>query len=145
MVSSSVATTGVPAPIGEIGAVPHRRLYVVAALAIAAAGAIGTAQLVSGTFTPPISALDRLRLTSWVLPGLWLFASVVVPWSVAAWAAARRWPAAPVTVLIAAGLLLVELAVQIPFLGFSPFQPAMGAAAIGLGLTARRDRARWRR
>ncbi len=123
---------------------PHRTLYLGAATLIAAAGLAGAIQLMAGVFTPPVDDLEPLGLTSWVLPGLWLLVSVAVPWAVAAWAAARRRPGAPLAVLVAAGLLLFELAVQIPFIGFSPIQPVMGAAAVALGLTARHDRAAWR-
>lgn len=122
---------------------PHRGIYLVAATVIAVAGLDGSVQLVTGTFTPPVSDLEPLGLDSWVLPGLWLFASVVIPWSVAAWATARRWRSAPAVVLTAAGLLVFELGVQIPFLGFSPFQPIMGALALALGLLARHDLTRW--
>ena len=48
--------------------------------AFTAAGAwVGSAQLLTGTFTPPVSDLEPLGLDSWVLPGLWLLASVAVP------------------------------------------------------------------
>lgn len=139
MTATPIATTTVGDP-----ARPHRRLFAAASGMIAAAGLAGAVQLVTGTFTPPVSDLEPLGLTSWTLPGLWLAASVAVPWAVASWAAVRRRAWAPTAVLVASGLLLFELAVQIPFVGFSPIQPVMGAAAVALGLVARHDRATWR-
>lgn len=123
---------------------PHRRVFTTAAAVIAVAGLVGTGQLVTGTMTPPNSDLDRLGLDSWVLPGVWLFASVVVPWSAGAWAAFRRWSVTPMVVVAAAILLIFELAVQVPFLGFSPFQPIMALAALSLGLLGWRDRFEWK-
>jgi len=100
---------------------------------IALAGLAGAVQLASGTLTPPVSDIESLGLTSWVLPGVWLFASVSVPSGAAAWLAWRRSPIAPTAVLIASGLLGVELLVQIPFVGPSALQAVMGSAAVGLG------------
>ncbi|MFE6650050.1 hypothetical protein ACFVJS_26060 [Nocardioides sp. NPDC057772] len=113
--------------------VPAWRRTVGAVSAMAgAAAAIGAVQLVTDTFAPPVSDLRPLGLESWVLPGLWLAASVAVPClgtAVLAWRRSR-WmgPAA-----VGAGmLLLVELAVQVPFVGFDPLQVVMGTVAISL-------------
>jgi hypothetical protein len=114
---------------------------------VALGGPLGTIMLVAGVGTPPLSAISWLGLSSWVLPGLWLFASVVVPSAVAAVLAATgsRW--APFAVLAASGGLVVELAVQIPFLGFSAFQPVFGVIAVVLGVLAllARDAGWWHR
>jgi hypothetical protein len=107
---------------------------------VALGGAAGAVQLVTGTFTPPVSDLAPLGLTSWVLPGLWLFASVAVPWSFAALLAWRRSPRAPLAVLVACGLLVLELLVQIPFVGPSALQAVMGSVAVVLGVLAVRAR-----
>ena len=143
MVTATRSATRSPGPAAGPRPHPHRLVFSVAAGVISAAGLAGAAQLVTGTYTPPVADLDPLGLRSWVLPGLWLFASVGVPWATATWAAVRRWPSTPTVVLGAAGLLAFELAVQIPFLGFSPFQPILGAAAVVLGLLAWRDRRAW--
>lgn len=123
------------------GAYPHRRVLVVAEAVVSVAGAAGAVQLMTGTFTPPVSDLEPLGLTSWVLPGLWLFATVAVPSATAAWLAWRRSPLTPVAVLVAAALLLVEVTVQIPFIGPSVLQAVFAVVAIalaGLGMHARR-------
>src|SRR5690348_5292712 len=99
-------------------AYPFRRTFVVAEALIAVNGAIGTVMLLTNTFVPDVSVLSPLGLHTWTLPGLWLFASVAAPSAFASWAAARRHDRAPVAVLCASTLLLVELLVQIPFLGF---------------------------
>ena len=121
---------------------PFRRTFVVAEGLIAVNGVIGTVMLVTNTYVPDVSALRPLGLHSWTLPGLWLFASVAAPSAVASWAAARRHDRAPEAVIVASGLLLVELLVQLPFLGFDPLQPIMGVPALvlaALALRARRD------
>ncbi|WP_183099818.1 hypothetical protein [Nocardioides pelophilus] len=108
--------------------------------AVTSLGAVvGSVQLVTDTFTPPVSDLSRLGLRSWVLPGIWLAASVALPCglvTVLAWRRSRRLGAAAV----AAGLLLaVELAVQIPFVGLDPLQAVMGTVAVllvGFGMAA---------
>jgi hypothetical protein len=126
--------------------VRHRTVYLAAAGLIGISGLVGTVQLLTGAFTPPVEDLEPLGLESWVLPGLWLFTSVVVPWSAAGVLAWRRHPGTPTAVLVACGALMVELAVQIPFVGFSPFQLVLGAAAVVLGRKAWLDRRaqRWR-
>lgn len=104
----------------------------------------GTIQLVTGTAVPPVEDLEPLGLNSWVLPGVWLFASVAVPSTVAAWLAWRRSPHAPNTVLVASALLAVELLVQIPFVGPSLFQAVFGMVAIVLAVLALVARPAWR-
>ena len=121
---------------------PFRRTFVVAEGLIAVNGVIGTAMLVTNTYVPDVSVLRPIGLHSWTLPGLWLFASVAAPSAMACRAAARRHARTPEAVLLASGLLLVELLVQLPFLGFDPLQPVMGVPALvlaGLALRARRD------
>ena len=49
----------------------------------------GGLMLMSGQGTPPLEALEPLGLSSWVLPGLWLTASVAVPSGTAAYLAWR--------------------------------------------------------
>lgn len=122
---------------------PYRVLFITAESAIALAAAVGSVQLVTGTFTPPVADLAALGLHSWVLPGLWLFASVSVPSGFAGWLAWRRSSRAPTAVMVASGLLLVELVVQIPFVGPSMLQAVMGTAAVGLAVVAGKARA-WR-
>lgn len=110
-----------------------------------ALGAIGgTLQLITGTAAPPVEDLEPLGLTSWVLPGAWLFASVAVPSTVAAWLAWRRSPHAPMAVLVASALLAVELLVQIPFVGPSVLQAVFGLIAIVLVALAIVARPTWR-
>ena len=87
---------------------------------LAVAGLVGTWQLMSGAATPPVSDLAPLGLSSWTWPGLWLFGSVVVPWFVAVIACVGRRRATPLIVLVACGLLVLELVVQVPFIGLSP-------------------------
>lgn len=106
----------------------RRTLGAVAALTGAAA-AVGSVQLLTGTFTPPVSDLRPLGLESWVLPGLWLAASVGVPCTVTAVLAWRgsRWLG---IAAIEAGLLLaVELVVQLPYVGRDPLQAVMAVVA----------------
>ncbi|MDP1878331.1 MAG: hypothetical protein Q8M17_12320 [Actinomycetota bacterium] len=125
---------------------PHRMMFVVAESLIAVGGVAGAVQLITDTATPPVSDIEPLGLTSWVVPGVWLFASVGVPAGTAAWLAWRRSPNAPVAVLVASGLLGVELAVQIPFIGPSVLQAVFGTAAIGMaGLAIHARHRGWRR
>jgi tellurite resistance protein TehA-like permease len=63
----------------------------------------------------------------------------------AAWLAWRRSAWAPAAVLLANALLVIELLVQIPFLGFSILQLIFGAVAIGMAVVAiLARRAGWR-
>lgn len=130
------------APLSQ--ACPHRVIFIAADSLVALGGIVGTAQLFTGTGTPPVSDLAPLGLSSWALPGVWLFATVAVPSGAAAWLAWRRAPVAPAAVLVASGALAVELLVQIPFLGPSLLQAFFGAFAVGLaGLALRARRAGW--
>jgi len=125
---------------------PHRMVFVVAESFIAIAGAAGAIQLMTGTYVPPVSDLEPLGLSSWVLPGVWLFASVAAPSGSAAWLAWRRSPAAPTAVLVASALLLVEVTVQVPFVGPSALQAVFGTTALVLASVAvHARRTGWRR
>ena len=121
-----------------------RWLFIVVEGLVAVGGIGGTVQLITGTAAPPVEDLEPLGLTSWVLPGLWLFASVAVPSTVAAWLAWRRSPHTPNAVLVASALLAVELLVQIPFVGPSLLQAVFGTVAIVLAVLALVARPTWR-
>ena len=129
------ATAGTSAPL-TTPARPFRRTLVVAETCIALGALMGTFMLVAGVGTPPLSAIDVIGLESWVLPGVWLFVSVAVPSATAAWLAARGSRHAPDAVLVASALLVVELAVQLPFLGFSLFPLVFGVLAVVLAVVA---------
>lgn len=117
------------------------RWPILALSALTAIGAaVGVVQLVTGTYTPPVSDLQPLGLDSWRLPGLWLAASVAVPCSVTAALAVRRSPRLGDAALLASALLLVELVVQVPFVGTDPLQAVMGAVAVALGSLGTRAR-----
>ncbi len=107
---------------------------------MATASAAGAVQLAIGVGTPPVGSLP-FGLTSWVLPGLWLFVSVCVPSAVVTWLLFRRDRRAPVAVVAACGALGVELVTQIPFVGYSWLQAGcggLGGAAALAAVTARR-------
>jgi hypothetical protein len=119
---------------------PYRRTTVAVGALTAAGGYAGTWQLVAGVATPPDTDLPP-GLHSWVLPGLWLCATVAVPWTVATWLTWRRSDRAPAAVLVACSTLAVELAVQIPFVGLNLLQVVFGAVAValaGMALEGRR-------
>jgi hypothetical protein len=123
---------------------PFRRTFVLIESLVALGGLMGTAQLLTGTLTPPVSVLAPLGLSSWVLPGLWLFGTVAVPSVTAAVMAWRRSPLAPPVVLLASATLGLELLVQIPFLGPSVLQAVFGTIAIAMAaLALRARRAGW--
>ena len=123
---------------------PFRRTFVLVESLVALGGVMGTAQLLTGTFTPPVSVLEPIGLSSWLLPGLWLFATVAVPSAAAAILAWRRSPLAPPVVLLASATLALELLVQIPFLGLSVLQAVFGTIAIVMAaLALRARRAGW--
>ena len=94
------------------------------------AAAAGAVQLVTGVYTPPVEDLQPLGLRSWVLPGVWLGLSVTVPCAAAAWLALRREPRVGLVSVCAGLLLLLELVVQIPFVGLDPLQAVMGSVAV---------------
>ncbi|SDK53918.1 hypothetical protein SAMN05428985_104417 [Nocardioides sp. YR527] len=118
-----------------------RRTTGVLAGLTAAAATVGSVQLLTGTFTPPVSDLRPLGLDSWALPGLALAASVAVPCAATAVLSWRRsrWmgPAA----IGAGSLLAVELMVQLPFVGRDPLQGVMAVVAaslVGIGWSSAR-------
>ena len=79
------------------------------------------------------------------MPGLWLFATVPLPATVAAVLAYRRSPYAPAAVLLAAATMAIEVVVQIPFIGLNPLQAVFGGVAVALGaLAVHAHRAGWR-
>ena len=119
---------------------PYRAVFIATESFVALGALVGSVQLVTGTLTPPVADLDPLGLSSWVLPGVWLFAMVAVPAAVAAWLALERSPRTPTAVLCASALLLVELLVQIPFVGPSALQAVLGVVAVGLAAAAVRSR-----
>jgi hypothetical protein len=124
---------------------PFRRAIVAIETLVGLGGLAGSLQLLAGVATPPVSVLSPLGFSSWTLPAGWLFVSVAVPSALAAWLAWRRSAWAPAAVLLASALLVIELLVQIPFLGFSILQLIFGAVAIGMGVVAiLARRAGWR-
>jgi hypothetical protein len=118
------------------GLTPFRWAFVALEAFIFVGALSGAVQLWTGTFAPPVEDLEPLGLDSWRLPALWLFASVAVPSAVAVVAALRRWPRTPDVVLVASALLLIEVTVQIPFVGPSVLQAVMGGLALLLGALA---------
>lgn len=120
--------------VGVTGDLPYRRGIVATECAVAVSGLAGSAMLLSGTGTPPVAALAPLGLTSWVLPGLWLFATVPAPAAVAAWTTWHRSPHARTAVLVAAATMLVEVTVQVPVVGPDPLQLLFGGIAAALAL-----------
>lgn len=109
----------------------RRLLAAVAGLTSVAAWA-GAAQLALGVYTPPVSDLEPLGLHSWLLPGVWLAASVAVPCLVVAVLALRGSARTGRAALVAAALLAVELVVQVPFVGLDPLQAVMAVVALAL-------------
>lgn len=123
---------------------PYRRTFMLVEGLTALGGVMGSVMLVSGTGTPSISVLKPIGLTSWVLPGVWLFATAAVPSAVAAVLAWRRSDWAPAAVLVASATLALELLAQIPFLGPSWLQAVFGMVAISMtALAVRAKRAGW--
>ncbi len=125
-------------PTGQVW--PHRRTLLALETLVALAAVEGAGQLALGISPPPDADLPRF-LDSWLLPGLWLLASVAVPSGLAAWLLLRRSPRAPAAVLLAAGALAIELLAQIPFLGLSVLQAVLGGVVVctvALALDARR-------
>lgn len=117
-----------------------RRSIGVIETVLAIGSAAGAGMLMAGVATPPDGDLPS-GLASWVLPGLWLLATVCLPATVATIAVAQRRSWAPIAVLIAAAALAVELVVQIPFVGTNWLQAGvalLGATAAGLAVTSLR-------
>lgn len=110
-----------------------------AQLLVSLAAVAGSIQLVLGIATPPSSDLDPLGLTTWTLPAFWLFLVVGAPFAIAGILTLRGSSRALVASLAASGLLVLELVVQIPFVGVNAMQPLMAVVAVGTGLLA------WRR
>lgn len=132
------SATGARAP-----ALRWRRTLGATALLTSAAAAVGSVQLMAGVFTPPVSDLSSLGLQSWVLPGLWLAASVALPCAATAFLARKCSPWLGAAAVGSGALLLVELAVQIPFIGLDPLQAVMAAVAVfmaSLGFVSHRTR-----
>jgi len=119
---------------------PFRKTFVLIESLVALGGLMGTGQLLTGTFTPPVSVLEPIGLSRWMLPGLWLFGTVVVPSAAAAVMAWRRSPLAPPVVMLASATLVLELLVQIPFLGLSLLQAVFGTIAVVMAALALRAR-----
>lgn len=145
-VSSRAATSSHDGPVDRVGGatagppLPFRALFIVAESAVALGALVGALQLMTGTLTPPVADLAPLGLSSWVLPGVWLFTMVAIPATVAAWLAHQRSPMTTTAVLWASALLSVELLVQIPFVGPSGLQAVLGLVAVGLAAAAVRSR-----
>jgi hypothetical protein len=112
-----------------------RRSMAAIEIALAAASAVGAVQLFADVATPPDDQLP-LGLRSWAWPAVWLLATVCVPAALAAIALTRRAPSDPAVVLAATGLLGVELVVQIPFVGLSWLQLAVGLLGAGAAAKA---------
>lgn len=119
---------------------PFRRTFIVGEALISVAGLGGAWQLVTQTYVPDVAVLAPIGLESWTLPGLWLFATTAAPAGTAAWLAWRRSDRTPSAVLVASGLLALELLVQIPFLGVHPLQAVFGVPAVALAALASRAR-----
>ena len=124
----------------------HRfRAVFIVVWSLTCVGAIGGAvSLIAGVGTPPLEWIEPLGLTSWVLPGLWLLASVAVPSAASVVLAWRRSPWTPTAVLVASALLAVELLVQIPFVGLSVLQAVFGIVAVSMAALALVARSDWR-
>ena len=111
---------------------PHRRTFIIVESLVALSGLAGAVQLMAGVATPPNSDLP-LGLSSWVLPGFWLFGTVALPAAIAGLLAYRRSPYAPLAVVLASVTMAVEVLVQIPFIGLNPLQAVFGGLAAVLG------------
>ena len=111
-------------------ALPWRRTLGWLAGVTSVAAAAGAVQLVSGIYTPPVEDLEPLGLHSWGFPGVWLGLSVTGPCATAAWLSLRGEPRVGLASVWAGLLLLLELVVQIPFVGLDPLQAVMGSVAV---------------
>ena len=123
---------------------PYRLAIVALGGLTAVGGWLGTWQLVAGVATPPAGDLPP-GLDTWVLPGVWLCATVAIPWTVATLLEWFRSDLAPVAVLVACTTLALELAVQIPFVGFSVLQLVFVLVAVAVAEMAQESRAARRR
>jgi hypothetical protein len=122
-----------------------RRALVATSGLTSLAALVGSGQLVTGTYAPPVSDLEPLGLDTWVLPGIWLLLSVALPCGITAVLAWRASPSAGAWGIAAGVLLLVELAVQIPFVGWDPLQPTLAVVAVLLVLLGFRVHGQGRR
>lgn len=113
---------------------PHRRILMIGEGLISLAAAAGTWQLLAAG-APLRTDLPMGLSDAWV-PGLWLFMLVAVPAGVAAWLCWRRSGHAPAAVLIASAGLAIDVAVQVPFVGFNVLQLVFGALAVVMALLA---------
>lgn len=126
----------------SIGRRDRRTLLGVAQLVVSVAALAGSVQLAAGVATPPTADLERLGLSSWLLPAGWLFCVVAVPFALAGFLTLRGAPAALGASLTASALLLVELASQLPFVGFNAMQLVMAGIAVATGALAWGERPR---
>lgn len=117
-------------------ALRFRWTFVVVEALLAFAGLSGAIQLLSGSFTPPVEDLRPLGMDSWILPGLWLLLVVALPSVTAAALAARRDQRAPIAVMVASGMLLLDVVVQVPLVGFSGLQIVFGVVAVVMAVLA---------
>jgi hypothetical protein len=117
-------------------ALRFRKTFVVVEALLAFAGLSGAIQLLSGSFTPPVEDLRPLGMDNWILPGLWLLLVVALPSVTAAALAARRSPRAPLAVMVASALLLLDVIVQVPLVGFSGLQVVFGVVALVMATLA---------
>ena len=127
------------AGLATVRRTPFRKTFTVIEGLGAVGGVMGTVQLLTGTFTPSLSVLEPIGLSSWVLPGVWLFGTVVVPSATAAVLAWRGSAYAHRAVVLASASLALEQLVQIPFLGPSVLQPVFGTIAVGMAILALRQ------
>ena len=72
-----------------------RKIFTLVEGLTAVGGVMGSLTLIAGTGTPPVSVLRSVGLTSWVLPGLWLFPTPAAPSAAAAVLASRKSKWAP--------------------------------------------------
>lgn len=126
----------IPPRSTTVRALPFRRTFIVTEAILAVSGVAGAWQLWEGTFVPPISSIEPLGLGSWRVPAVWLLSSVAVPSAVACVAALRRWRPTPTVVMTASGLLLLEVTIQIPFIGPSILQGVFGTVAVTMASLA---------
>jgi hypothetical protein len=124
------------------------RVALIALEAFIGVGAVyGGVMLIRGSWDLPVADLDPLPLSSWVLPGVALLATVAAPMALAAVLVGRHRPAAA-GASVAAGAVLVgwilfQLAVIGPQMALQAVMLVLGAVVAGLGLLLRRqERAR---
>lgn len=103
----------------------------------------GGIMLIRDSWALPLSDLDPLPLTSWVLPGVALLATVAIPMVLAAWLVVRgNGRAANVSIAAGAflvGWILFQLAVIGPQMGLQAVMLVLGGIVAALGLLLRRE------